>query len=39
MPIRNQIEAIVQTLNGSPSFYYGSLNEQWYYDHQYEKSK
>jgi hypothetical protein len=27
MPIRNQIEAIVQTLTGSPTFIYGTVNE------------
>jgi hypothetical protein len=27
MPIRNQIEAIVQTLTGSPAFIYGTVNE------------
>jgi len=27
MPIRNQIEAIVQSLTGSPSFAYGTANE------------
>jgi len=27
MPIRNQIEAIVQTLGGSPTFIYGTANE------------
>jgi hypothetical protein len=27
MPIRNQIEAIVQTLTGNPSFVYGTVNE------------
>jgi hypothetical protein len=27
MPIRNQIEAIVRTLTGSPTFVYGTVNE------------
>ena len=27
MPIRNQIEAIVQTLTGTPTFVYGTANE------------
>ena len=27
MPIRNQIEAIVQTLTGAPTFIYGTTNE------------
>lgn len=27
MPIRNQIEAVVQTLTGSPAFIYGTANE------------
>jgi hypothetical protein len=27
MPIRNQIEAVVQTLTGSPTFIYGTANE------------
>jgi len=27
MPIRNQIEAVVQTLNASPTFVYGTANE------------
>lgn len=27
MPIRNQIEAIVQTLTGTPTFIYGTVNE------------
>ncbi|HEY0245447.1 MAG TPA: hypothetical protein VGC01_07800 [Mucilaginibacter sp.] len=27
MPIRNQIEAVVQTLTGSPTFIYGTSNE------------
>lgn len=27
MPIRNQIEAVVQTLTGSPTFIYGTTNE------------
>jgi hypothetical protein len=27
MPIRNQIEAIVQTLTGAPTFVYGTINE------------
>jgi hypothetical protein len=27
MPIRNQIEAVVQTITGSPSFIYGTANE------------
>lgn len=27
MPIRNQIEAIVQTLTGTPAFIYGTINE------------
>jgi len=27
MPIRNQIEAIVQTLSASPTFIYGTVNE------------
>jgi hypothetical protein len=27
MPIRNQIEAVVQTMTGSPSFMYGTTNE------------
>ncbi|MGZ3755500.1 MAG: hypothetical protein ACXVAY_00875 [Mucilaginibacter sp.] len=27
MPLRNQIEAIVQTLTGSPTFLYGTVNE------------
>jgi hypothetical protein len=27
MPIRNQIEAIVQTLSGNPGFAYGTVNE------------
>jgi len=27
MPIRNQIQAIVQTLTGSPNFVYGTVNE------------
>jgi len=27
MPIRNQIEAIVQTLTGTPAFIYGTVNE------------
>lgn len=27
MPIRNQIAAIVQTLNGTPGFIYGTVNE------------
>ncbi|WP_394772561.1 hypothetical protein [Mucilaginibacter sp.] len=28
MPIRNQIEAVVQTLTGSPTFIYGTANEK-----------
>ena len=28
MPIRNQIEAVVQTLSGTPTFVYGTVNEQ-----------
>jgi hypothetical protein len=27
MPIRNQIEAIIQTLNSAPTFVYGTINE------------
>src|SRR3954464_10063790 len=27
MPIRNQIEAVVQTLSGAPTFVYGTANE------------
>jgi len=27
MPIRNQIEAVVQTLSGTPTFVYGTVNE------------
>src|SRR5258708_29522662 len=27
MPIRNQIEAVVQTLSGTPAFVYGTANE------------
>jgi hypothetical protein len=27
MPLRNQIEAIVQTLTGNPTFVYGTVNE------------
>ncbi|MFD2870863.1 hypothetical protein ACFS5N_00195 [Mucilaginibacter ximonensis] len=27
MPIRNQIEAVVQSLNGNPTFIYGTSNE------------
>ncbi|MDB5140497.1 MAG: hypothetical protein JWR12_2413 [Mucilaginibacter sp.] len=27
MPIRNQIEAVVQTLTGAPTFVYGTVNE------------